>query len=157
MLLQCWRSRVVLPINGTERFIKSRRLPQKKNLYVKFSCSMVHSAAVASGEDILILQPLVPQSSLNKFNMVGFVSNYKNISVFSLYGNREKFSAQTTGLLFRNNHKMPRKKMKTATFTNKKRKFNKTPRKCLNFRIRCINLKKCWKYAILKAVVFEAI
>ena len=42
--------------------------------------------------------------------MVGFVSNYKNISVFSLYGNREKFSAQTTGLLFRNNHKMPRKK-----------------------------------------------
>ena len=58
-----------------------------------------------------ILQPLVPQSSLNKFNMVGFVSNCENTSVLSLLCNRENFSAQTTGLLFRNNHKMPRKKM----------------------------------------------
>ena len=51
--------------------------------------------------------------------MVGFLSDCKNISVFSLYGNRENFSAQTTGLLFRNNHKMPRKKMKTATFSKR--------------------------------------
>ena len=66
-----------------------------------------------------ILQPLVPQSSLNKFNMVGFASNCENISVLSLLCNREKFSAQTTGLLFRNNHKMPRKMMKTATFSKR--------------------------------------
>ncbi|MBQ9775132.1 MAG: hypothetical protein IJW17_03745, partial [Lentisphaeria bacterium] len=58
-------------------------------------------------------------SSLNNLIMVGFLSDCKNISVFSLYGNREKFSAQTTGLLFRNNHKMPRKKMKTATFSKR--------------------------------------
>ena len=51
--------------------------------------------------------------------MVGFLSDCKNISVFSLYGNREKFSAQTTGLLFRNNHKMPRKKMLTCDLFKK--------------------------------------
>ena len=58
-----------------------------------------------------ILQPLDPQSSLNKFNMVGFASNCENISVLSLLCNREKFSAQPKGLFLRNNCKMPRKKM----------------------------------------------
>ena len=57
-----------------------------------------------------------PSIKFEQFNHGCFVPNCENISVLSLLCNREKFSAQTTGLLFRNNHKMPRKKMKNATF-----------------------------------------
>ena len=67
----------------------------------------------------MIQRPLCPTIKFEQFNHGCFVPNCENISVLSLLCNREKFSAQTTGLLFRNNHKMPRKKMKTATFFQK--------------------------------------
>ena len=78
--------------------------------------------------------------------MVGFVPNCENISVLSFLCNREKFSAQTTGLLFRNNHKMPRKKMKTATFRfylKWKNGISAGPNSCLKFRIPCIYIFIC--------------
>ena len=50
---------------------------------------MVHSATVASGEDILILQPLVPQSSLNKFIMV-VLCQIAKISLLSPFMEAEK-------------------------------------------------------------------
>ena len=42
----------------------------------------------------------------------------ENISVFSIFENRENFSTQPKGLLFRNKRKMPRKTVKPATFVS---------------------------------------
>ena len=43
----------------------------------------------------------------------------ENISVFSVFENREKFSAQVKGLFLRNNCQMPRKTVKPATLVKK--------------------------------------
>ena len=40
----------------------------------------------------------------------------ENISVFSIFENREKFSTQPKGLFLRNKRKMPRKKIATYDF-----------------------------------------
>ena len=43
----------------------------------------------------------------------------ENFSVFSVFENREKFSAQVKGLFLRNKRKMPRKTVKPATLVKK--------------------------------------
>ena len=105
------------------------------------------------GEDILILQPLVPQSSLNNLIMVGFLSDCKNISVFSLYGNRENFSAQTTGSLFSQQRQTAPKKDENSDLLDfilsGKTEFQQDRRLCLKVRIHCsYNLKLLLKNII---------
>ena len=46
----------------------------------------------------------------------------ENISIFSIFENREKFSTQSKGLFLRNNCKMPRKKIPTCDFYKKRHK-----------------------------------
>ena len=66
-------------------------------------------------------------------------------SLFSPFMETEKnFLLKPQDCYFVTIIKCPEKRCKLATFTNKKRKFNKTPRKCLNFRIRCISLFAKW-------------
>ena len=58
---------------------------------------------------------------------------------------RKIFCSNHRTSIFATNANFPEKRRyQLATFTNKKRKFNKTPRKCLNFRIRCISLFAKW-------------
>jgi hypothetical protein len=49
--------------------------------------------------------------------MVTALLNCENISIFSIFENREKFSAQPKGLFLRNKRKMPRKIVAPATFS----------------------------------------
>ena len=50
--------------------------------------------------------------------MVIALLSRENISVFSIFENREKFSTQSKGLFLRNKRKMPRKIVAPATFVS---------------------------------------
>ena len=68
--------------------------------------------------------------------MVTALLNFENISVFTFLCSREKFSAQLKRTSFRNNCKMPRKKIATCDFDREKRNFRQS-QLCLKFRIHC--------------------